>query len=288
MNILNTKKIIISVLCVMILLMSFLIIYKLIINNKNDSKKGDIKNSIVPEEVDKKMKFLKYDGRTVKDDDYTITLEKYYYEADINTGHCLISVMQEGKNGEDIYCALENEQITGGQLGFGGTNINNQIYYIDYLFELHPGKGGLCGEIYRKSYSDKNKKYIYFDFENLMIGFKDAIVVKNKYKEELEVSFTSEGIGVFKLEDNTDWRIFTSGNNKIAICHYGVEINDGQVSNIANFEIYMKNGSKHTIKKGDMKEVQYEYKSKITQLRFEDSIDINDIDYIEWNGNRIY
>lgn len=104
---------------------------------------------------------------------------------------------------------------------------------------------------------------------------------------ELEVSFTSEGIGTFKLEDNTDWRFFTSGDNKIAICHYGVEINDGQVNNITDFEIYMKNGSKYSIKEGDMREVEYEYKSKITQLRFKDSIDINDISYIKWNGNKV-
>ena len=195
--------------------------------------------------------------------------------------------MQEGKSGKDIYCMLEDEPMAGGQLGFGGTDIYNQIYYINYLLELYPKTGGVCGEEYRMTYTDKNKRYIYFDFENFIKGFKDTIVIQNKYKEELEVSFTSEGIGTFKLEDNTDWRFFTSGDNKIAICHYGVEINDGQVNNITDFEIYMKNGSKYSIKEGDMREVEYEYKSKITQLRFKDSIDINDISYIKWNGNKV-
>ena len=221
-EIFKQKKIVISVLCIIILLISVLSAYKLITNNRNDSsKKTDIKNRI---------KFLKDDGRT---------------------------------------------------------NIYNQIYYIDYLFESFPGTGGNCGESYRMTYTDKNKRYIYFDFENFIKGFKDIIVIKNKYKEELEVSFTSEGIGVFKLEDNTEWRIFTFGDDKIAICHYGVEINDGQVNNITDFEIYMRNGSKYSIKYGDMQEAQYEYKSKRTQLRFKNAIDINEISYIKWNGNKV-
>lgn len=282
MNFSSIKKFIITVSCIMILI-GILIVFKFIINSKKNNKKENINNATA-KEINEKSRYLKEDGRVITDEDYIITLEKYYYEADINIGHCLISVMENGKKGRDIYCVLEDKEVTGGRLSFGGTNIYNYLYYTDYLFELHPGTGGCCGEAYRKSYSDEDKKYIYFDFEIMMIGFKDTIVIKNKYKEELEVSFTSKGIGIFQLEDNTDWRDFTEGDNKISVCAYGVKINEGQAENITDFEIHMNNGEILTITGGDMREVKYKYKSPITQLRFEECIDINNISYIKWKG----
>lgn len=114
MNFSSIKKLIITVYCIMILI-GILIVSKFIINSKKNNKKENINNATA-KEINEKSRFLKEDGRVITDEDYIITLEKYYYESDINIGHCLISVMENGKKGKDIYCVLENKEITGGDM----------------------------------------------------------------------------------------------------------------------------------------------------------------------------
>lgn len=151
---------------------------------------------------------------------------------------------------------------------------------------MKPGTGGATLMPVKKISYIGDKKYIYFDFEVNINEFKNILVIKDYTKKEDNFISKKGGVGEFKLENNTEWKEFTNGQNKIEVCHYGVKINDGQETDIRDFVIYMKDGSKHIIKKGDMHEVTFKYKSKITQLRFSNSIDIDNISYIVWNGNR--
>lgn len=243
---------------------------------KDDSMKDyEIKN--------KDIRFLKDGGQVIKVEDYTFTLEKYYYESDINVGHCLISVTQDGKKGEDIDSWFNIEE-TSPEMVFVDKDYLAGYYYLDYL--CNPTSSGYRSTINKKVSSKNDKKYLYFDFEIGLGGFQDELVIKYYPEEEDKANLLSEGIGTFKLEDNVEWRDFSDGEKRISVCHYGVKIYNGQTSDITDFELYMKNGKKHTIKKGDMKERSYEYKSGIVQLRFEESIDINDISYIKYNGKK--
>ena len=241
------------------------------------SKKDDSANNY---EIHKKdVRYLKDDGQVIETKDYTFTLEKYYFEPDINVGHCLISITQDGKKGKDIDCLFNIQEF-----------VNNEYlaghYYLNYMCDPKPGSAGYMSTSNKKVSSKGDKKYIYFDFEIALDGFKDTLVIKNYPEEEDKANLCSEGVGTFKLEDNTEWRDFSDGEKRISVCHYGVKIFNGQTSDIENFELYMKNGKKHTIKEGDMRERTYEYKSETTQLRFAESIDINDIDYIRYNGKK--
>lgn len=237
-------------------------------------------NSVNDYEIQKKdIKYLKDDGQIIETKDYKFTLEKYYFEPDINVGHCLISITQNGKKGKDIDCLFGIQEY-----------VNNEYlaghYYLNYMCNPKPGSAGFMSTSNKKVSSKGDKKYIYFDFEIGLDGFKDTLVIKNYPEEEDKANLLSEGVGTFKLEDNTEWRDFSDGQKRISVCHYGVKIFNGQTSDIENFELYMKNGKKHTIKKGDMKERTYEYKSGITQLRFAESVDINEISYIKYNGKK--
>lgn len=159
-------------------------------------------------------------------------------------------------------------------------------YYLDYLCEMKPGTGGATLMPVKKISYKGDKKYIYFDFEVDINEFKNILVIKDYTKKEDRFITKKGSVGEFKLENNTEWKEFTNGQNRIKVCHYGAEINDGQETDIRDFAIYMKDGSKHIIKKGDMQEVTFKYKSKITQFRFSNGIDVDNISYIMWNGNR--
>lgn len=272
----KSKKILLSI--AVLLLLSFRITALIIMNHVKDD---DTKEH----EIHKKdIKYLKEDGQIIETKDYIFTLEKYYYESDINVGHCLISVTQEGTKGKDID-SLFNIEETSTELIFVDKDYLAGQYYLEYLHGPDFSSGN-TSTTNKKVSSKGDKKYLYFDFEIGINDFKDTLVIKNYPEEEDKANLLSVGVGTFKLEDNTEWRDFSDGQKRISVCHYGVKIFNGQTSDIENFELYMKNGKKHTIKKGDMKERTYEYKSGITQLRFAESIDINEISYIKYNGKK--
>lgn len=225
------------------------------------------------------IKYLKEDGQIVKIDDYTVTLEAYYFEKHVNKGHCLISIMQEGKKGKDIPCILDHH--TRVNYVVFGSESESKSYYINFVCDPEPGTGGSVSTPVKKMSFSGDKKYIYFDFFVDINGFKDKITI---YDDPKQMVCVSEGVASFELKDNTEWRDFTDGEDKISICHYGAEINGGE-GNINDLEICMKDGKKYSIKKGDMKAIFYEYSERITQIRFNDAIDIDEISYakVKWN-----
>ena len=235
------------------------------------------KDNSAPKITQNDTKYLKKDGQSVKIDDYTVTLESYYYEKHINKGHCLISLMQEGKKGKDIPCILD-QRTRAFYISFGD---ESKTYYIDFVCEPEPGTGESVSTPVKKMSSSGDKKYIYFDFFVDINGFKDKITIYDDWEEMARVS---EGIASFELKDNAEWRNFTDGEDTISICHYGAEINEGE-GNINDFEICMKNGKKYSIKQGDMQAIFYEHDRRITQVRFSNAIDIDDIASakVKWN-----
>ena len=239
---------------------------------------GD-KDDSAPRITFQDIKYLKTDGQIVKIDDYTVTLEAYYYEKHINKGHCLISIMQEGKKGKDIPCKLDKNS-SGPYVVFGSES-ESKLYYINYVCYPEPGTGGTISTPVKKVNIKGDKKYIYFDFYVDINGFADKITI---YDNCEQMVIEREGVVSFELKDNVEWRDFKDGEDTISVCHYGVEVNGGE-GNINDLEICMKNGKKYSIKKGDMKAIFYEYSKRITQVRFNETIDIDEISSakVKWN-----
>lgn len=237
------------------------------------------KDEYAPQITLQDIKYLKTDGQIIKIDDYTVTLEAYYFEKHINKGHCLISIMQEGKKGKDIPCRLDD--YSKGPYVVFGSEEESKLYYIDYVCYPQPGTGGTTSTPVQKVSVKGDKKYIYFDFYVDINGFADKITI---YDESKQMVIESEGVASFELKDNVEGCDFSDGEDTISVCHYGAEVNGGE-GNINDLEICMKNGKKYSIKKGDMKAIFYEYSKRITQVRFNKTIDIDEVSYakVKWN-----
>lgn len=258
---------------------------KLVIEDKKDDRIGSkYQNQYVEmEQITKKdIQYLKDDGQTIEIDRFTITLEKYCYEEDVKRGYCLISIMEEGKAGKDIFC-FKSMRLC---FLFGGTRIEDAPFYIDFVEKLVSGGGVALGYKSEKMSAMKDKLYLYFEFYSEKNSFKDMIVVRTN-EESSGYDTENLGVGTFKLEDNVSRRVFTDGTNSVSVCTYSVEINDGQEKDIRDLIVHMKNGRKHIIQEGDMEEEDMENGSIITQLRFAEKINIDNIDYIEWKGKKL-
>lgn len=64
--------------------------------------------------------------------------EKYYFESDINVGHCLISIMHEGKKGKEIsdMCHRSDEPIYITKNGYGDMVIMGMEVYGETMHQL--------------------------------------------------------------------------------------------------------------------------------------------------------
>lgn len=238
---------------------------------------------------------LEEDGQTIELNGYIVTLEKYCYNAEDNSGRCLISIMKEGKKGKDIMCVRYWDDIAFGvrrwsevpfweDLEFWTTRALE--YYFDYEYSLEPGesRGGVGTKDVKMSVTE-DKLYVCFQFIGDSKQQKDMIVIREIDDRPLMKEHKDLGIEPFRLTDNTRWRRFTDGQNTVSVCDEYVEINDGEEKNIEEFEVYMKDGTKHIIQKGDMREAVSE--TKRTCLVFDKRIHTEDISYIKWKGKKL-
>ena len=253
--------------------------------NKTNDELTD--NEKIEKEIKEKALFV--DGKqSVQVEDYTLTLEEYYYDSETYEGKVLFSLMQDGKNGEEIVCNEGHEHAR--YTFYFGTDIMEDSYYVGLVTKPTPGLSFVTGKGKQKLYYKDNKKYIYYEFYLISLSgeFDGKLALKDYRTDSPPVNHSSEGLGVFKLLDTVEWEKFTSENsdNVIRIADNEVEINDGMETDIKDFTMVMKNGKKYSLVNEDFKELTYENKKKenVTRLRFNSNIDVEKIDYIEWEG----
>lgn len=245
----------------------------------SEEHKPDIKN------IDEnKITILKEDGRSVCIDEYTITLEKYYYEKNIMTGHCLFSIVRDGTDMRDLYVGPEmaSNKFFGGEDG---------RFCFEFVFE---GKGTLNAYEIKgmEINATKDILYIYYDFFVDSVDFNNTVVIYDKKKHK-DCELTMENAaGTFLLENTVNWKSYSDGTRQINVCPYGLTVDDSQDIEPKNLTIYFKNGKRYDIIKEGKSEAyvqkaSYSKRDYIVQFRFTKYINPDEISYITWDDKQL-
>lgn len=290
------------------------------IHSYNQYKKG--KESVfnkmpgfIPYEIKQAEKRMYKDNQYIKVDDYTITLDELNYSSDKNykqyKGWCKFAVKREAYPEEVTINLFDPNEMGWNDLS------QHQVPFgkrKNFAFEV---PGDAASSSHGKSTANwfsmgKNVMYVYYyvwidgtNTYNNCVYLYDTTMGEEGYRNVFESHFKEDMLGVFELRENSDTDKYTYTYSKkgidyeVVISPYTCNMRGDGNPEIKDMSIHFNNGEVLNVRKdntlGEGIEDFGEYvpddegylKTYSCVLGFTESIDIETIDYVEINGEKL-
>lgn len=215
---------------------------------------------------------LDYNGQSYTVDEYTITLEQTLYDSKTYIGYCVFSITKEG--GKPEAKINKFEQTPGSRYGKNGRfciqNVGSQSSRFEYIGDV---------------------LYEYFSFRvdnefDMIIRVMDLL----DESEDGDVKYYE-----FNIAESNQYKEFKVNDTRsIFVSPLGISIHTiGGFRDVA-ITLYYKNGNKKTVvdTKNDIgiglsSESSINYTEYLYQFVFKKMVDVKEIDYIMFNGERV-
>lgn len=281
-------------------IMVFLIIIGILYTNYNYKKYKAGEESFFdkipnldPYKVEQAKNQMHDDYQELKIDDYTFVLDKVVYSREDSMGWCRFKVTRDGKN-------MENESGVKVDQSYGS------MFGEDKQFKFWPADEFLdtCTVGLESWYSVKGDVmyiYQYINVDDCEV-FNHCVYLHDARTARMPGDQSVEDMsGIFELREDTELNEYENqtadGTYKVTVSPYILNINGNKELKSNDIKIHLKNKETLTLKENGTVsegiEVYGEYipgehiKTYSYVLGFSENIDVNQVDYVEINGDKL-